>query len=161
QGQDAQRQLAEANYGVMRFKTCGRDRIIFDELDPGIGEAGPAGTAAPHRRPFPTPRPDRFVDHGSSFGFPTLRSLLREFAAHTTDARMKRIGASLFLILALAGPLPASAAAGPGAGGEHRLTAQEIRELARKQLLWCDTYHAKTDDCQMVTLVGLLPDGRV
>lgn len=72
---------------------------------------------------------------------------------------MKRIGASLIAALALVGALPASAA--PSRQAEHRLSASEIRELAHKELLWCDGYHSATDDCQMVTLVRLLPDGRV
>jgi hypothetical protein len=77
---------------------------------------------------------------------------------------MKRIGASIVLALlglVLAGLFPAAAADAPAAPGEHRLTAEEIRDLARRQLLWCDGFHAATDDCQMVTLVGLLPDGRI
>jgi hypothetical protein len=72
---------------------------------------------------------------------------------------MKRIGALLLAALALAGGLPAQAAS--SAGPEHRLTAGEIRDLASKQMLWCDGYHQDTDDCQIVTLVSLMPDGRV
>jgi hypothetical protein len=45
--------------------------------------------------------------------------------------------------------------------GEHRLSAQEIRELARRELLWCDDYKSASDDCQAVTLVQLAPDGRL
>jgi hypothetical protein len=74
---------------------------------------------------------------------------------------MKPFGAALFAVLALAGAAPAAQAQAPSLKGEHRLTAQEIRELARRELLWCDSYHEKTDDCQMVTLMGLTPDGRV
>jgi hypothetical protein len=72
---------------------------------------------------------------------------------------MKRIGALLLAALALAAGLPAQAQL--SARGEHRLTAGEIRDLASKQMMWCDGYHASTDDCQIVTLVSLLPDGRV
>jgi hypothetical protein len=73
---------------------------------------------------------------------------------------MKRIGASLLAAFALMGALPAAAAA-TNFAGEHRLTADEIRQLAHEGMLWCDSYHSATDDCQMVTLVGLLPDGRI
>ena len=72
---------------------------------------------------------------------------------------MKRIGALLLAALALAAGLPAQAA--PSAQGEHRLSAGEIRDLASKQLMWCDGYHPDTDDCQIVTLVSLMRDGRV
>lgn len=51
------------------------------------------------------------------------------------------------------------AAARPKA--EHRLTGEEIKSLAAKEMVWCDVYEARTDDCQTVTLVGLLSDGRV
>jgi hypothetical protein len=71
---------------------------------------------------------------------------------------MKRIGA-LLLPLSLAAGLSAQAA--PSARGEHRLSAAEIRDLAQRQMMWCDGYHPDTDDCQIVTLVSLLPDGRV
>jgi hypothetical protein len=74
---------------------------------------------------------------------------------------MKPIGALIFATLALAGATPSVAAEAPSLRGEHRLTAQEIRDLARRELLWCDSYRSQTDDCQMVTLMGLTPDGRV
>ena len=72
---------------------------------------------------------------------------------------MKRIGASLIAALAFLGALPSEAASSRQV--EHRLTAAEIRDLAHREMLWCDTYHERTDDCQMVTLVRLRPDGRV
>lgn len=72
---------------------------------------------------------------------------------------MKRIGVSLLAALALGAGLPAQAA--PSGGGEHRLTAGEIRDLAQKQMMWCDGYHQSTDDCSIVTLVGLMKDGRI
>ena len=72
---------------------------------------------------------------------------------------MKRIGAWLLAALSLAAGLPAQAA--PSAGLEHRLSAGEIRDLASKQMMWCDGYHPDTDDCQIVTLVTLMPDGRI
>jgi hypothetical protein len=72
---------------------------------------------------------------------------------------MKRIGACLLVASALMGALPAAAA--PAREAEHRLSGAEIRELAQREMLWCDTYHEKTDDCQMVTLVRMLPDGRL
>lgn len=72
---------------------------------------------------------------------------------------MKRIGASLIAAFALVGAAAPTDAAG-SRQAEHRLNATEIRDLAHKELLWCDGYHDATDDCQMVTLVRLLPDGR-
>jgi hypothetical protein len=72
---------------------------------------------------------------------------------------MKRIGASLLAALALQGAFPAGAA--PDKQAEHRLTGPEIRDLAHREMLWCDTYHEQTDDCQMVTLVRLRSDGKL
>lgn len=81
---------------------------------------------------------------------------------------MKRTGASLLAAFALVAALPATSAPDQPARpvpapqpGEHKLNAQEIRDLAHREMLWCDSYHANTDDCQMVTLVRLAPDGRV
>jgi hypothetical protein len=76
---------------------------------------------------------------------------------------MKRIGAPLLAAFVLSGAFLGArpAAAAPSFKGEHRLTAEEIRDVARQGLLWCDGYHSDSDDCQMVTLVGLLPDGRI
>ena len=42
-----------------------------------------------------------------------------------------------------------------------RLTADEIRDHARREQLWCEEYRADTDDCDVITLVRLLPDGTV
>jgi hypothetical protein len=72
---------------------------------------------------------------------------------------MKQIGVLLLAAFALAGGIPAQAA--PSTGAEHRLSASEIRDLASKQMMWCDGYHTDTDDCQIVTLVTLMPDGRI
>ncbi len=47
------------------------------------------------------------------------------------------------------------------AGGEHRLSAQEIKDLAKREVLWCDNYQASSDDCEAVTLVQLASDGRL
>src|SRR5688572_30363779 len=60
----------------------------------------------------------------------------------------------LFLGAALSPALSAQAA-------ETRLTAAEIRDIARREMLWCEEYSAETDDCEVITLVGLLPDGRL
>jgi hypothetical protein len=49
---------------------------------------------------------------------------------------------------------------GPAAG-EHRLSAQEIKDLARREVLWCDNYQSKSDDCEAVTLVQLAPNGQL
>ena len=57
---------------------------------------------------------------------------------------------------------PASAEPAPrAAGAEHRLTAADIRELARREVLWCDDYHSGADDCDAITLVRLSPDGKL
>lgn len=64
--------------------------------------------------------------------------------------------------LALASILvPAFAAPAPAAAAERRLTGEEIREIARQELLWCEEYEAATDDCGVITLVRLMPDGTV
>jgi hypothetical protein len=52
----------------------------------------------------------------------------------------------------LAGVLPAAAADRP-------MTAEQIRELARRDLVWCENYRADKKDCETLTLVSLLPDG--
>jgi hypothetical protein len=57
---------------------------------------------------------------------------------------------------ALAAALPAAAAE-----PEHRLSGAEIRDLAKREVLWCDDYRRASDDCSGVTVVRLLPDGRV
>lgn len=61
---------------------------------------------------------------------------------------------------------PAAVAAGrPGApahlAGEHRMTVAEVRDLARHGLVWCDGFHADTEDCDQVTLIEAQPDGRL
>ena len=61
---------------------------------------------------------------------------------------------TLFLTASLAPAMPAQAA-------ETRLTAAEINDIARREMLWCEEYVAATDDCGVVTLVRLLPDGRL
>lgn len=62
--------------------------------------------------------------------------------------------ATLFLTASLAPALPAQAA-------ETRLTAAEITDIARRELLWCESYEAATDDCEVVTLVRITPDNRL
>lgn len=57
--------------------------------------------------------------------------------------------------------LTALAPAAPASAAEARLTAAEIRDIARREMLWCEEYEAATDDCSVVTLVRLLPDGRL
>lgn len=47
------------------------------------------------------------------------------------------------------------------AGPEHKLSGSEIRDLAKREVLWCDDYRKDSDDCSGVTIVRLLPDGRV
>ena len=60
------------------------------------------------------------------------------------------------LMTATLGLLPGVALA-----GEHRMTADELRDIARQELLWCEEYDATTDDCDAVTLIRLPPDGRL
>jgi hypothetical protein len=82
---------------------------------------------------------------------------------------MKRHWYSLAIaavLLAGSGPSSAEAAArgpsGPTAlGPEHRLSAQEIRDLAKREVLWCDDYQAGSDDCDAITLIQIAPNGRL
>lgn len=67
----------------------------------------------------------------------------------------------MVLAAALIAFTAAFAPALPAMAGETRLTADEIRAIARRELLWCEEYSAETDDCQVITLVRLMPDGRV
>lgn len=60
---------------------------------------------------------------------------------------------SAFLTLA---PL---AAASPALAAERRMTGDEIRDIARRELLWCEEYDAGKDDCEVVSLLRLKPDG--
>jgi hypothetical protein len=82
---------------------------------------------------------------------------------------MKRFGAlptsllTLSFLLALA--VPAAHAAKPhhpraqAPAGEHRMTAAELRDLAHRDVLWCDGYEAATDDCEQITLMQVRKDG--
>jgi hypothetical protein len=65
--------------------------------------------------------------------------------------------AALLAGLCLAAPVRAAVQA----EAEHRLTAAEIRDIARADKLWCDGYDAATGDCEQVTLIQILPDGRL
>lgn len=68
------------------------------------------------------------------------------------------------LVAVLAALTTALAAIAPGASAQTldvRLSAEDIRDIARRELLWCEEYQASTDDCDVVTLVRLLPDGAV
>lgn len=49
----------------------------------------------------------------------------------------------------------ASAQSRPGAP----LSGEEIRELARRDLVWCENHRAEQNDCETMTLVSLSPDG--
>jgi hypothetical protein len=66
-------------------------------------------------------------------------------------------------VLAAASPALAAPAghAAAKAAGEHRLSAAEIRALARREMLWCDEYRPASDTCSSITLVQLSPDGRL
>jgi len=63
------------------------------------------------------------------------------------------------LSAALVSALAVFAPALPATAAETRLTADEIRDIARRELLWCEEYSAQTDDCQVITLIRLMPDG--
>jgi hypothetical protein len=54
------------------------------------------------------------------------------------------------------GALPA-----PASAAEHRMTGAELRDIAQRGLLWCEEYDAAHDDCDVVTLVRLMPDGTI
>ena len=56
---------------------------------------------------------------------------------------------------------PAVAAPVAPQGPEHRLTAIEIRALAKRELLWCDDFHAQNESCHAISLITLAPDGRL
>ncbi len=51
------------------------------------------------------------------------------------------------------------AAVSPAQAAERRLTGDEIRDIARRELLWCEAYDAGKDDCEVVSLLRLKPDG--
>jgi hypothetical protein len=76
---------------------------------------------------------------------------------------MKSVVLPLFASVAavLAGPAAGATGAVVPTGPEHRLTAQEIRDLAKRQLLWCDDYHSNTGSCDAISLITLAPDGRL
>lgn len=57
--------------------------------------------------------------------------------------------------------LAASAVAGPASAAEQRLSGDELRDLVRRELLWCDDYDARTNDCDVVSLLRFQPDGSV
>ncbi|HWE45668.1 MAG TPA: hypothetical protein VG407_06525 [Caulobacteraceae bacterium] len=63
--------------------------------------------------------------------------------------------------IGLAIAAPAAAAPVVLTGPEHRLNAQEIRDLAKRELLWCDDFHAQNGSCDAVSLITLAPDGRL
>lgn len=44
---------------------------------------------------------------------------------------------------------------------ERKMTAEELRDIARREMLWCENYVAETNDCDVITLVRLVPDGRL
>jgi hypothetical protein len=63
--------------------------------------------------------------------------------------------AALVLALLLTGActaLPAQAADKP-------MTGEQIRELARRNMVWCENYRPDKKDCETLTLISLLPDG--
>jgi hypothetical protein len=64
-------------------------------------------------------------------------------------------------LLAADSPAMAAGSAIVPTGPEHRLNAQEIKDLAKKELLWCDSYRSQSGSCDAITLVTLAPDGRL
>lgn len=68
---------------------------------------------------------------------------------------MRRFLAAVSALAALAA-LPGAAHA-----SDARLTGQEIRDIAGRGLLWCEEYEAASDDCGVVTLLRVMPDGRL
>lgn len=55
-----------------------------------------------------------------------------------------------------------SAATGAAAQGSGRpLSGEQIRELARRDMIWCENYRAGEGDCESMTLVSLQPDGKL
>ena len=65
--------------------------------------------------------------------------------------------AALAAFLTLA-PLTAASAAA-AAAAERPVTGDEIRDIARRELLWCEAYDTRNDDCEVVSLLRLRPDG--
>jgi hypothetical protein len=51
------------------------------------------------------------------------------------------------------------AAAVPAAAADRPMTGEQIRELARRDMVWCENYRPENKDCETLTLVSLLPDG--
>ncbi len=44
---------------------------------------------------------------------------------------------------------------------EHKLSATEIQDLAKRGLLWCDDWRDSSGDCNTLTLIRLSPDGKL
>jgi hypothetical protein len=42
---------------------------------------------------------------------------------------------------------------------ERPLTGDQLRELARREMVWCENHRPAKNDCETMTLVSLLPDG--
>ena len=84
------------------------------------------------------------------------------------DKGLRRVLAGLFRPMGALAPTAATAAAmgvllGPSVAqaAERRMTGEELRDIARREMLWCENYVAATDDCDVVTLVRLTSDGRL
>lgn len=61
------------------------------------------------------------------------------------------------LALLLAGAVCATAQ--PVYADDRALSADQIRDLARRELVWCENYRPTQKDCETLTLISLLPDG--
>jgi hypothetical protein len=49
----------------------------------------------------------------------------------------------------------------PAAAADAAMTGEQIRELAKRDLVWCENYRPEHKDCETMTLVSLMPDGRL
>jgi hypothetical protein len=70
--------------------------------------------------------------------------------------------ASLAVVLLLLSAGPVAAQTGRSAAPAGRaLSAEQIRDIARRDMVWCENYRAEKGDCETMTLVSLLPDGKL
>lgn len=62
------------------------------------------------------------------------------------------------ILLLAAALLPGGASAQTA---ERRMTADEIRDIARREMLWCESFDPEANSCDTITLIRLAPDGRL
>jgi hypothetical protein len=63
--------------------------------------------------------------------------------------------AALATALLLTGALTAL----PAQAADKPMTGEQIRDLARRNMVWCENYRPDKKDCETLTLISLLPDG--